>query len=48
MFGGVSKIKGVLEDGIRIQHGISNVEMWGVRSWKLFKGSKFDVHSRTI
>lgn len=37
---------GVLEDGIRIQNGMGNVKMWCESSWKLFRGSKFDVHSR--
>lgn len=39
---------GVLQDGIRIQSGIDNVETWCMRNWKLFRGSKFDVHSRMI
>ena len=39
---------GVLEDGIGIQNGIGNVKTWCVRSWKLFRGSKFDMPSRMI
>lgn len=39
---------GMMEDGIRIQNGIGNMEMWCVRSWELFRESKFDVHSKMV
>lgn len=42
----MKRTAGKLEDGIRIQNGITNVEMWCVRSWKLFRGSKLDMYSR--
>ncbi|XP_010174456.2 RAC-gamma serine/threonine-protein kinase [Antrostomus carolinensis] len=36
----MKRTAGMLEDGVRIQNGITNVETWCVRSWKL------DMHSR--